>query len=87
VRKDIIREASKDLAETQVAKLDQLAEGVEFEGPEEFANKIATLKESYFKSSAVESVVSEDPEEEEEDTTEINEAMAQYLTAIRKTSK
>jgi hypothetical protein len=88
VRKDIIREASKDLAETQVAKLDQLAEGVEFEGPEEFAAKIATLKESYFKSETVESVVAEETEEESEDNTvEINESMAQYLSAIRKTSK
>ena len=88
VRKDIIREASKDLAETQVAKLDQLAEGVTFEGPEEFANKIATLKESYFKSEAVESVVAEETEEESDDSTvEINESMAQYLSAIRKTSK
>lgn len=88
VRKDIIREASKDLAETQVAKLESLAEGVEFEGPEEFATKVATLKESYFKAGEVTSVVSDDPEEEgEEGTTEINESMAQYLTAIRKTSK
>jgi len=88
VRKDIIREASKDLAETQVAKLESLAEGVEFEGPEEFAAKVATLKESYFKAGEVTSVVSDDPEEEDEEgTTEINESMAQYLTAIRKTSK
>lgn len=88
VRKDIIREASKDLAETQVAKLESLAEGVEFEGPEEFATKVATLKESYFKAGEVTSVVSDDPEEEDEEgTTEINESMAQYLTAIRKTSK
>jgi len=88
VRKDIIREASKDLAETQVAKLESLAEGVEFEGPEEFATKIATLKESYFKSDAVESVVAEESEDDSEaDAVEINESMAQYLTAIRKTSK
>jgi len=88
VRKDIIREASKDLAETQVAKLESLAESVEFEGPEEFATKIATLKESYFKSDAVESVVAEESEDDSEaDAVEINESMAQYLTAIRKTSK
>ena len=49
---------------------------------------IFTSKESYFKAGEVTSVVSGDPEEEdEEETTEINESMAQYLTAIRKTSK
>lgn len=88
VRKDILREASKDLAETQVAKLESLAESVEFEGPEEFLAKIETLKESYFKADTVESVVSEDTEEDSEaDAVEVNESMAQYLTAIRKTSK
>ena len=88
VRKDIIREASKDLAETQVAKLEKLAEGVAFEGPEEFAEKIDTLKESYFKSENVESVVAEETEDDSEtDSVEINESMAQYLSAIRKTSK
>lgn len=88
VRKDIIREASKDLAETQVAKLEKLAEGVEFEGVEEFASKVATLKESYFKASEVSSVVVEETEEDSETTAvEINESMASYLSAIRKTSK
>jgi hypothetical protein len=76
-RKDIIREASKDLAETQVAKLEKLAEGVAFEGYEE----------SYFKAEAVESVIAEETEEESGDSVEINEAMSQYLTAIRKSIK
>ena len=88
VRKDIIREASKDLAETQVAKLEKLAESVEFEGPEEFTAKVETLKESYFKADNVESVVSEDTEEDSEaDAVEVNESMAQYISAIRNTSK
>jgi hypothetical protein len=86
-RKDIIREASKDLAETQVAKLEKLAEGVAFEGYEEFTTKVATLKESYFKAEAVESVIAEETEEESGDSVEINEAMSQYLTAIRKSIK
>ena len=87
-RKDIIREASKDLAETQVAKLENLAGSVEFESVEEFTAKIATLKESYFKADNVESVVAEESEDDSEATAvEVNESMAQYLTAIRKTSK
>lgn len=86
-RKDIIREASKDLAETQVAKLEKLAEGVAFEGSEEFTAKVATLKESYFKAETVESVIAEETEEESGDSVEINETMSQYLTAIRKSNK
>ena len=47
-RQAVIREASKDLAETQVEKLSSLAESVDFESEEAFAQKVATLKESYF---------------------------------------
>ena len=86
--KDALREASKDLAETQAAKLEELAESITFESTEDFAAKLATLKESYFKAEAVESVVSEETEDDSEaDAVEVNEAMSQYLTAIRKTSK
>ena len=44
----IISEASKDLADTQAAKLEKLAEGVDFENVEKFAFKVETIKESYF---------------------------------------
>ena len=44
----VIRNLSTGLAETQVEKLRGLAEGVDFNSPQEFAAKLKTLKESYF---------------------------------------
>lgn len=86
-RKDIIRDASRDLAETQVEKLVSLAESVEFESEEEFAKKVATLKESYFaKKSTAESIV-EETDEDADATTEVSGMMEQYIQAIRKNNK
>ena len=84
-----IREASKDLAETQVEKLRSLAESVEFDNEEDFASKIATLKESYFAQKPVETteapveMVNESVELEEANETEISSNMDKYLSALR----
>lgn len=86
-REAIIREASRDLAETQIEKLSSLAENVDFESEESFAAKVATLKESYFaKKTTAESVVNEETEEADE-ATEVSPMMEQYLKAIRKSNK
>ena len=84
-RDSIIREASKDLAETQVEKLKGLAENVDFEDEKTFAEKVAQLKESYFAKAAK----SQDDNVEEEDTptVEASDSMASYLNAIKKTNK
>ena len=84
-RDSIIREASKDLAETQVEKLKGLAENVDFEDEKTFAEKVAQLKESYFAKAAK----SQDDNIEEEDTptVETSDSMASYLSAIKKTNK
>jgi len=84
-RDSIIREASKDLAETQVEKLKGLAENVDFEDEKTFAEKVAQLKESYFAKAAK----SQDDNIEEEDTptVEASDSMASYLSAIKKTNK
>ncbi len=83
-REAIIREASKDLAETQIEKLKSLAEKVDFDDEESFATKVSTLKDSYFKKSAVKSELGEI----DEDTDAVAEvdatgSMAQYLTALK----
>jgi regulator of replication initiation timing len=44
----IIKEMSKDLAETEVAKLNKLLEGVDFENDDLYKNKVAVIKENYF---------------------------------------
>ena len=82
-RDAIIREATKDLAETQIEKLKSLAENVDFEDEETFSQKVAQLKESYFAKAAT------SPEDTiEEDTPIVNtsDSMASYLKAIQKTN-
>lgn len=87
-REAIIREASKDLAETQVEKLAKLAESVDFESEESFTNKVATLKESYFSQKTATSIIAEETEDDTaDDTVETSAAMESYLNAIRKTTK
>jgi hypothetical protein len=46
---EAIYAACEGLTQTQVEKLKSLAEGVDFTTDEEFATKLSTLKESYFK--------------------------------------
>ena len=48
----IFREVTEDLKETQKAKLEKLAEGVEFDDAVSYAEKLNTLKETYFPSEA-----------------------------------
>jgi hypothetical protein len=87
-REAIIREASRDLAETQVEKLTKLAESVDFESEEAFAAKVATLKESYFSQKTATSIIAEESEDDTADeAVETSAMMEQYLTALRKTTK
>ena len=83
-RDAIIREHSRDLAETQVEKLKTLAEDVDFEDAETFAQKVATIKESYFTKKTPE-IVGEPVEEVEEE--EVSDSMARYISAIKRTAK
>lgn len=86
-REAIIREASRDLAETQVEKLASLVDSIDFENEETFASKVKTIKESYFKKATPNLTISEDPEDEADDTVEVSGPMAQYVQAIRRQSK
>lgn len=86
-REAIIREASRDLAETQVEKLTSLAQSVTFESVEDFTAKVATLKESYFGQKTVSSSIDPEDEEEGDETVEVSESMAQYVNALRKQIK
>ena len=86
-RDAIIREASRDLAETQVEKLKSLVETLDFEDEDSFSHKVKTVKESYFKKDVVahEEEISEDWNSDE--TVEASSAMSQYLNAIKKSYK
>ena len=48
LREKIIRESSEDLTSTQVEKLNQLLDGAEFVSEENFTEKVATVKETFF---------------------------------------
>ena len=82
----VIREASKDLADTQIEKLKGLVENVDFEDEETFAEKVATIKESYFNKAKTNSA-DFDTEEESDSVVETSDSMAQYLNALKQTSK
>ena len=82
-RNAVIAEASRDLADTQAEKLAELVESVDFD--ENFASKVATIKENYF-SKEIPAVVEEISEEVEEEI-EVSSIMESYLAAIKKTSK
>jgi hypothetical protein len=52
LRKQVIAEASSDLASTEAVKLNSLVEDVDFENAETFSKKVQTIKESYFRKPA-----------------------------------
>ena len=85
-REAVIREASRDLAETQVEKLRSLAENIDFEDEDTFATKVKTIKESYFSKKTTESVIDETIDDAADSEVEVSPMMEQYLAALRKTS-
>ena len=87
-RYDVIREAARGLAETEIEKLANLAEDLDFESEEAFAAKVKTIKESYFtKKSSSESIAESFEEDTDDDTVEVSGAMAAYVNAIKKNQK
>jgi len=87
---EAIHAVCEGLTQTQVEKMKSLAEGVDFTTDEEFADKLVTLRESYFNesintsgSSALnEEVVIED---DKKPTNHVDAEIAQYAQTISKT--
>lgn len=86
-REKIIREASEGLAETQVEKLKSLVNDIDFDSEETFAEKVETVKESYFTKKVTETASVEEDVSDDEGVQVTSGSMAQYLTAIQKTNK
>lgn len=87
---EAIYAACEGLTQTQVEKLKSLAENVEYSTEEEFATKLSTLKESYFKSdvkvadsSALDEVVVE--EEKKQTSVSTDPSMEIYAKTISQT--
>lgn len=83
-RNEVIREASKDLADTQVEKLKGLTDDIDWS--DNFAEKVKTIKESYFKNQAVDNTA-DDTQVDEAFEVESSEIMGQYLSAIKRQNK
>ena len=86
---EAIYTACEGLTQTQVEKIKSLAEGIEFTTGDEFAGKLETLKESYFKApvkTANSSALNEEVqiEEEKKPTASADPSMEQYVKTISK---
>lgn len=93
MKKEVILAGVVDgLTESQIVKLQSLAEGLDFDSEEQYAEKLEALKETYFPSdkTLVEEVSSldEDPLELDEETeVKVDPGMRVYLDAISRTAK
>ena len=90
-RASLVVSVSEDLADTEKEKFVSMAENVEFDSAEKFAEKLETIKESYFPKTKIEEATSND----EVDSVAANipadagtsDAMAAYTAAISKDLK
>ena len=83
-RNAVIAEASRGMAETQVEKLRGLVENVDFDDEESFKSKVATIKESFFKTEAP--ARDEITAEEADTEVQVSSVMESYINAIKKTT-
>ena len=86
-REAILREASTDLAETQIEKLRSLMVNEDFDSEEAFAERVETVKESYFNKKRV--MDDETMIDEEDDNTSAAPvgSMDQYINALKTQTK
>ena len=84
-RSEIIAEASKDLAATEVEKLKGLIENVEFEDAESFVKKVNTIKESYFAKPIVTNTEEDVSMDDEGEEVQLSRSMAMYSSVLSQT--
>ena len=90
-KKLIIKEMSKDLADTEANKLAKLLEGVEFDSTDLYKEKVSVIKENYFPRDAI--VTKETAKQaliEETAPTEVysgNDVVSTYAQALSRTIK
>lgn len=85
-RADILAEACEGLAATEAAKLKELSESLDADNNEDYAAKVATIKESYMNTkdgaNEVDTSIDAITEDAKEDTKVVG-SMAKYLDAIK----
>jgi hypothetical protein len=87
---EAIHAVCEGLTQTQVEKMKSLAEGVDFTTDEEFADKLVTLRESYFNEPVItsgSSALNEEVhiEDDKKPTGHVDAEIAQYAQTISKT--
>ena len=86
-RYEVIREHAHGLAETEVEKLANLAEDLDFIDEDTFSAKVKTIKESYFAREVKSAEVVDDLVESTADNAvEVSSVMDSYLQALKKSS-
>jgi len=83
-RQSVISELAKDLSEAQAEKLKALVEDISFESEDTFAQKVETIKESYFKKASVQTQAEEELLDENTKEVQVSPMMQQYLNALKK---
>ena len=86
-KSEILVGLSDGLADTEIEKLKELSEGVDFESNEQYANALGTLKENYFPKTGKVSqqVITEEQETDGGVITETGGTMSAYTGAIGRT--
>ena len=87
-RASLVVSVSEDLADTEKEKFVSMAENVEFDSADKFAEKLETIKESYFPKTKIEEATSADEVDSVATNLPVNtgtsDAMAAYTAAITK---
>ncbi len=87
-RAEIVREHASGLATTEAEKLSSLVEDIDFDDAESFEMKVKVVKESYFKSEAMNSVDEADSLlGEDNQQVDLSDSMARYTQAIKNFNK
>ena len=88
VKESMIADVADGMTDTETEKFQSLVDDVEFSDEESYKEKLQTIKESYFGSGKVEAQETEVlTEEGSEDTVEVSDQMAKYMSAIKKDNK
>ncbi len=83
----VFEEKTEGLLETEVDRLRTLAEGIEFDGVEQFSEKLDTLIESYTENAPINEETDITTPEEGEQASTGNPLMEAYSRALRNTNK
>ena len=90
-KKLIIKEMTKDLADTEASKLTKLLEGVEFDSADMYKEKVSVIKENYFPRDAVVKETSKQALIEDsrvaESSGKSNDVVSSYAQALSRTIK